>query len=624
MGSERQSTESATPAGTLRLGLEPLSIDEVVGVARHGRGVELPGPDSPLRVKLAESVRWIRNSVDQRRTVYGVNTGFGGMSGVQIDQQETRELQLNLIWFLKAGAGNPLPDEDVRGAMLLRVRSFLHGASAARWELLERLERFLNCGVTPVVREFGSIGASGDLVPLASIAGAAMGLSRFHVTHDGRVRPASEVLRELGLEPIELEPKEGLAMVNGTSMSTAMAASCLYDAQRMLAVTLGVHALMIQALKGMDESFAEFVHGLKPHPGQLWAARCMRYWLHDSQLTSQTRSGTHQQADEEESLMRRLQRNPLARRHVLELLYELRKGEFKEVSPRSAELLLNIAHSLQQDTSHQVYDVEPIQDRYSVRCLPQYLGPIRDGLATLVRQVELEMNSASDNPLVDGASGEIFHGGNFLGQYTAVAMDQLRYYIGLLAKHLDAQIALMVAPEFSEGLSPSLVGNLHRNVNMGLKGLQISGNSIMPLLSYLGNPLADRYPTHAEQFNQNINSLSFGSAYLTRQSVNTFRHYLAISLVFAVQAVDLRTWLHTEGATCDGRGYLSPASQPMYEAIYEVLGKQPRADRPCIRDDNDQALDEYLDALAADLARGSQGRIGTSVAGILEEMFLDS
>ena len=152
---------------------------------------------------------------------------------------------------------------------------------------------------------------------------------------------------------------------------------------------------------------------------------------------------------------------------------------------------------------------------------------------------------------MDPASETYFYCGNFLGQYIGVAMDQLRYHIGLLAKHLDVQIAMLVAPEFNGGLPPSLVGNPNRRVNLGLKGLQISCNSIMPLLSFLGGSLVDRFPTHAEQFNQNINSQGFGSANLARQSVDMFRQYMAMTLMFGVQAVGLRT--HLDAGHYDAR-----------------------------------------------------------------------
>ncbi|NEP45409.1 MAG: aromatic amino acid lyase, partial [Okeania sp. SIO2H7] len=257
-----------------------------------------------------------------------------------------------------------------------------------------------------------------------------------------------------------------------------------------------------------------------------------------------------------------------------------------------------------------------IQDRYSLRCLPQYLGPIVDGLIEIAWQIETEMNSVTDNPLIDVENQTSYHCGNFLGQYVGVGMDNLRYYLGLLAKHLDTQIALLVAPEFSNGLSPSLVGNTSRKVNMGLKGLQIVGNSLMPLLGFYGNSIADRFPTHAEQFNQNINSQGFASANLARQSLSIFRQYMAVVLMFAVQAADLRTY--KVAGHYDARECLSPGTSELYAAVREVIGKPPSAERPYVWNDNEQSLDEHLALIAADLADG--GRIVRTVSPILSSL----
>ena len=199
-----------------------------------------------------------------------------------------------------------------------------------------------------------------------------------------------------------------------------------------------------------------------------------------------------------------------------------------------------------------------------------------------------------------------------LVDFIGVAMDQLRYYLGLLAKHLDVQIAILVAPEFNNGLSGSLVGNPNRRVNMGLKGLQISGNSIMPLLTFFGNSLVDRFPTHAEQFNQNINSQGFGSANLARQSIAAFQQYIAGALMFGVQAVDLRSRL--VAGHYDARRCLSPATLPLYEALREIVRRPPSADRPYIRNDNEQSLSDHIQRIAADIA--ACGRIPAAVPGL--------
>jgi phenylalanine ammonia-lyase len=525
------------------IGNAPLTLDDVISVARHGKQVSLTIQEDTLQ-RIEASCDYIANAVKCGKPIYGVTSGFGGMAHIAIAPEQAAELQNNLIWYHKAGTGKKLPIADVRAAMLLRVNSHIYGASGIRLELLKRLVTFLNAGVTPHVYEFGSIGASGDLVPLSYITGALVGLdSRYTVDFNGETMDAPTALARLGLEPMELLPKEGLAMMNGTSVMTAIAANCIHDTRVLLSLSLGVHALAIQGLYGTNQSFHPFVHDHKPHFGQIWAADQMLSLLEGSELI----------------------RNEL-------------------------------------DGSHDYRGSQPIQDRYSLRCLAQYLGPIIDGIEQISGQVEVEMNSVTDNPLIDVDNQASYHGGNFLGQYIGTGMDSLRYHLGLLAKHLDTQIALLVAPEFNNGLSPSLTGNTENPVNMGLKGLQIVGNSIMPLLTFYGNSLADRFPTHAEQFNQNINSQGFASANLARRSLNIFQEYLAISLMFGVQAVDLRTYLiaqHYDASAC-----LSPQTRKLYLAVREVIGQPPSTDKPYIWNDREQPLDEHIAKIVADIKAG--------------------
>jgi phenylalanine ammonia-lyase len=525
------------------IGDAPLTLDDVVHVARHGQQVSLTVQAEILQ-RVAASCDYVADAVKSGKPIYGVTSGFGGMAHIAIAPEQAAELQNNLIWYHKAGTGQKLPLADVRAAMLLRVNSHIYGASGIRLELLQRLVTFLNAGVTPHVYEFGSIGASGDLVPLSYITGALVGLDRrYTVDFDGETVDAPTALSKLGLEPIELLPKEGLAMMNGTSVMTAIAANCISDTKSLLALTMGVHALALQGLQGTNQSFHPFIHAHKPHTGQVWAASQMLSLLADSSLIRDELDGSHDY-----------------------------RGD------------------------------QPIQDRYSLRCLAQYLGPIVDGIGQIGSQVEVEMNSVTDNPLIDVEHQASYHGGNFLGQYIGTGMDRLRYHIGMLAKHLDTQIALMVAPEFNHGLSSSLTGNTENPVNMGLKGLQIVGNSIMPLLTFYGNSLADRFPTHAEQFNQNINSQGFASANLTRRSLEIFQQYLAISLMFGVQAVDLRTYLikgHYDASVC-----LSPLTRELYLAVLEVIGQPPDPDQPYVWNDLDLPLDEHIAKIVADIQAG--------------------
>ncbi|MES1021719.1 aromatic amino acid ammonia-lyase [Gloeocapsa sp. BRSZ] len=544
-------------ADTISLGDRNLTIDEVVSVARHGAKVNISTADNVAQ-GIQASCDYIAEAVATGRPIYGVTSGFGGMANVVISREYADLLQHNLVWYHKVGAGRKLPLTDVRAAMLLRVNSHLHGASGIRREIVQRMEMFLNARVTPHVPEYGSIGASGDLTPLSYITGALIGLDdRYKVDFDGEEIDAITALERLGLPQLQLQAKEGLAMMNGTSVMTGIAANCVYDTRLLMALTMGAHALILQGLNGTNQSFHPFIHKLKPHPGQKWAASTMLDLLAGSRLIREELDGTHEY-----------------------------RGQ------------------------------APIQDRYSLRCLAQYMGPIVDGVSQVAQQVEIEMNSATDNPLIDVENQASYHGGNFLGQYIGMGMDHLRYYIGMMAKHLDVQIAYLVAPEFNNGLPASLVGNRERIVNMGLKGLQITGNSIMPLLSFYGNSIADRYPTHAEQYNQNINSQGFAAANLTRNAVEIFQQYMAIALMFGVQAVDLRTYAyagHYDASEC-----LSPTTRRLYQAVREVVGQPSSATRPYIWDDREQPLDEHIAKIAADIA--TEGVIVAAVKDLLTSL----
>jgi phenylalanine ammonia-lyase len=530
---------------------EGVSLQDVVQVAREGRGVQLP--EREVLDKVAASRAFVENAVEAGEAIYGVTTLFGGMANLAVPKHAVAALQNNLPLSHKTGTGPFLSREDVRAAMLLRANALLRGASGVRVELIRRLILFLNRNVTPRVHCHGSIGASGDLVPLAYIAGAICGLApSFRVDYDGEVIDALTALERMELPRLRLEAKEALALMNGTSVMTGVAATCTVDGLQMVAMAIYAHAIFAQALRASAESFQPFIHRHKPHPGQKWVAAQMLTLLEGSSLSR----------DE--------------------------AGRSRDRTPG-----------------------ELIQDRYSLRCLPQYLGPVVDGMLTIAGQIEVEANSATDNPLIDADEGVAYHCGNFLGQYIGVGMDQLRYHLGMLTKHMDAQIALLVAPEFSNGLPPSLVGNRQSFINTGLKALQLTANSLMPRISFFGQSIADRFPTHAEQFNQNINSQGLGSAVLARESLDTCHQYMAVALIFAAQAADLRTFQRHQHY--DAREVLSDGTRPFYEAVKRVVGVIPSRERPYIWDDADQALDEHIAALVQDI-QTSDGEIAQAVS----------
>jgi phenylalanine ammonia-lyase len=310
---------------------------------------------------------------------------------------------------------------------------------------------------------------------------------------------------------------------------------------------------MMAALDVQQQPFSSFVHKLKPHPGQRWTGEMMLRLLNEGTTTA----------------------NPTS----------------------------NGYSGISTDGSNGMPYPKTVQDRYSLRCFPQYMGSVVESIARISQTVTTEMNGVSDNPLIDTDHDQFCQSGNFLGQYVALAMDDLRNHIGLMAKHLDVQIATLVTPEFSKGLPPSLQGNSALPYNMGLKGLQITGNSIMPMLSWYGNPIVAHYPTHAEQFNQNINGLSWGSANLAWKSVGLFQKYLATALIFAVQAIDLRA--KNALGHCDGRELLGRLTTPIYERVYEITDQSPGRDKPLVFDDSDQWLEDWLLRMSADLEHGS-------------------
>ena len=502
------------------ISLENITLDQIVSVARRGETVQLSG-DPGFREMLLRGRQVLDRKLAQGEIVYGVNTGFGGNARCLIPDQELAHHQQNLLECLCCGVGEPLPEEAVRGAMLLRANALARGLSAVRVLVIERLIEALNRRITPVVPRFGSVGASGDLCPSAHIARALIGQGG-EVFYRGRRMPATEALQQEGLAPFRLESKEGLALLNGTTVMTGVGANVVDDASYLFRVALGTLAMAVEALHSSPDYFHPAIHLAKHHPGQIAVAEMMNSHLFGSQLAVPLDDIRHRVEGE-------------------------RNGSNGAVS----------AH-------------ESIQSPYSLRCIPQGLGPMVETLEQVRLVVEREANSVNDNPLIDAASDHVYHTGNFYGAHIARAMDGLKLDLANLANWLHSVMALLMDDRFSNGLPSSLspkVGVYH-----GFKGMQISHSSLVTAIRHWSAPsLIHTLPT--EQFNQDIVSLGTHAALTAMDVVRLLRDTVSITLLATAQAVDLRK----------GAAKLGSGTRPIYQALRSV-SKFVDADRALDRD----------------------------------------
>ncbi len=503
----------STPTSAVCISRNELSLDEITAVAGQGQRVALDTSEEFLG-KIRRSRGTLERKLAAGEVVYGVNTGFGGNARYVIPSEELAHHQQNLLEFLACGVGEPLPEAVVRAAILLRANALARGLSAVRLEVIERLLDLLNHRITPIVPRFGSVGASGDLCPSAYIARVMEG--RGEALYKGSRAPAAEALRAEGIERLDLKAKEGLALLNGTTVMTGAGAMVVEEAAYLFKLSLVAVAMTAEALGSSPDYYHPAIHMAKHHPGQLAVAEMLNSLLFDSKLVVP--------------------------------LDEIR-GRVQEAGRRA-------------NGSHDVAAAgESIQSPYSLRCAPQGLGPMRETLDHCRTVIERESNSVNDNPLVDpgseSAAEGVYHTGNFYGGHIARAMDGLKLDLANLANWLHSLMALLMDDRFSNGLPPSL--SPHAGVYQGFKGMQIVHTSLVTAIRHWSAPsLIHTLPT--EQFNQDIVSLGTHAA-LTAMDVNgLLRSAVAITLLSTAQAIDLRA----------GGGRLGAGTRPVYRAIRAV------------------------------------------------------
>lgn len=441
-----------------------LSLEDVESVARGDNGICL---SEQARQQLDHSRSVVESILARRQIAYGITTGFGKFKDTFIEPEDSRVLQRNLILSHAVGFGPPLDRELVRAIMLLRANALAKGFSGIRTAVVELMLECLNKGLHPVIPEQGSVGASGDLCPLAHLTLVLIGLGE--AEHRGSILPGAKALAVAGLSPITLEAKEGLALTNGTQLMSALGTLVLLESERLAKVADIVGAMSLEAQLGSPKAFSAKIQDLRPHQGQIASASNLRALLADSQLVE-----SHAQCS-------------------------------------------------------------MVQDAYSLRCMPQVHGASRQAFAHARQVLEIEINSATDNPLV--FADEIISGGNFHGQPLALVMDYMAIALAELANISERRTERLVNPALSNGLPGFLTS--HGGLNSGLMVAQYTAASLVSENKSLAHPASvDSIPTSANQ--EDHVSMGPIAGRKARMILNNTRGVLAIELLCAAQGLDFR------------------------------------------------------------------------------------
>lgn len=431
--------------------------------------------------RIGKSHERLSRYLEEQRLIYGVTTGYGPLADTLVGGDYSEALQRNLIAHLSAGVGEPLSQEQTRATMAARISALGLGASGISPSALNQLLRCLNAGALPVVPAMGTVGASGDLTPLAHIAGALMG--KGWIRHaNGGAEPAAEVLERLGLKPLEPAGKDAIALVNGTSAMTGIAALNDRLAERALRWSTLITVAHAQALRGRREAWHSAFGELRPHPGQKKLHRWLAI-LDDAPPDAMTDEG-----------------------------------------------------QVSTDALHQLS--APIQDPYSLRCAPQLLGAVADQIDWHTQTVTTELNSVTDNPVLPDTFDQALHGGNFYGQHVALASDALANAVITLAVHAERRIARLANPRLNQDLPAFLTGS-ETGLNSGFMGAQVTASALLAEMRTQAAPASiQSIPTNGD--NQDVVTMGTIGARRTHHLLALLYRLLAIDALMAVQALELR------------------------------------------------------------------------------------
>jgi histidine ammonia-lyase len=473
-----------------------LRLEDVERVARGPDvGVDL-APDARARVDASRA--FIEAKVSSGERVYGVTTGFGRLADVSIPDADRTRLQTNLVRSHASGMGDALDTPSVRTIMLLRANALARGVSGCRSCVVERLLDLLNTGVHPRVPEFGSVGASGDLAPLAHVALSLIGEG--WAEHQGSWAPSAEHLDTVGVAPLTLEAKEGLALINGTQATTGLGILALLAAERALSTAEVAAAMSLEALLGTPEAYRQEIHDARPHEGQRRSAAALRGILAGSEIRE-----SHRNDD-----------------------------------PR-------------------------VQDAYALRCVPQVHGAARHALTYLRGILEVEANSATDNPLVFPDSEVVVSGGNFHAQIVAQALDLLAIAVADLASIAERRIERLLNPDLSMGLPAFLTA--HPGLESGFMIAQVTAVDLLAEMRILAHPASvDSVTTSANQ--EDHVSMGMAAARKARRAVASLERVLATELMCAAEGIEYRRPMRA------GRG-VEAAHERLRAHVPRLTGDRP-------------------------------------------------
>jgi histidine ammonia-lyase len=463
-----------------------LTLEDIEKICFSKNGHSKVQVSKTALTKISKSRKYVLKEAFSKKAIYGINTGFGALSGKKIPTADLEQLQYNLVRSHCTGVSEYFPDHIVRCILLMRANCLSSGYSGVSLDAIQLMLEFLNHEIYPQIPKRGSVGASGDLAPLAHMALSLIGEgdSKFK----GKVLRSNFIMHQIGLMPLKLGPKDGLALINGTSVLTSLAALATIEAKRLIKIADIAGALTVEALKGSKAPFHQFISKLKPHPGQIACA---------------------------ENLLRLLKGSKIMDSHT---------------------------------------NCNKVQDPYSLRCMPQVHGSTRQVIKHVEEVVNIEINSVTDNPLVNTDEQYIISGGNFHGQSVSMAMDYLSIGLSEYASISERRVEKLMNPTFSD-LPPFLIQN--SGLNSGFMIAQVTSAALVSENKILSHPaVVDNVPTSTDK--EDHVSMGVGAGLKLHQILENVKNCLAIEILCSAQAINFHRPLK---------------SSPAIEAVHHLIRK---------------------------------------------------